>query len=458
MTIARRRFLGGGLAATVWAMAPALARASDSSSVADEFRILEAGPATERLLAESASETHALGYAGSTPGPLLRLRLGDTLKVRLVNKLTEPTTLHWRGMRLANAMAGISDLTQKAVSPGASFDYRFAPPDAGFGWYHPHAGAVSAEQVARGLYGPVVVDEASPPSVDLDAIVALQDGALFTADGQFDSATPSAPSGRAGKFLIANGAPAPASYSIAPRARVRLRLVNAAIARIMIVAVEGVKPTIVAIDGQPSEPFEPLRNLMPIGPGARFELVFDMPAEEDAAVRFILRGGAAAPLADEPDRPIVVFKAAGTLAAARPAFPGFGANPLLPKEIDLARALRADFALSGVAGGPLLVNGAALTTPWPAKPLLKAPKGSPVALTLVNKTSTAQALRWGGHVARLLHTLDDGWEPYWRDSALLAPGQTIHIAFVADNPGRWPVESAIFDSQVAGARSFFEVG
>jgi FtsP/CotA-like multicopper oxidase with cupredoxin domain len=226
----------------------------------------------------------------------------------------------------------------------------------------------------------------------------------------------------------------------------------------MIVAVEGVKPTIVAIDGQPSEPFEPLRNLMPIGPGARFELIFDMPAEADATVRFILRGGAAAPFPDEPDRPVVVFKAVGTPAAARSAFAGFGANPLLPKEIDLARALRADFVLTGGGGAPLLVNGAALTTPWPARPLLKAPKGSPVALTLVNKTGTAQALRWGGHVARLLHALDDGWEPYWRDSALLAPGQTLHIAFIADNPGRWPIESAIFESQAAGARSFFEVG
>jgi FtsP/CotA-like multicopper oxidase with cupredoxin domain len=309
----------------------------------------------------------------------------------------------------------------------------------------------------RGLYGPVVVDEASPPSVDLDAIVALQDGAL-TAEGQFDPKAPLPPSGRVGKFMIANGAAAPASFSAAPRARVRLRLVNTAAARIMIVAVEGLKPMIVAIDGQPSEPFEPLRNLMPIGPGARFELIFDMPAEADATVRFILRGGAAAPLPDEPDRPLVIFKAVGAPAAARPVFPGFSPNPLLPKEIDLARAVRADFVLTGGGGAPLLVNGAALTTPWPAKPLLKSPKGAPVVLSLVNKTTAAQALRWGGHVARLLHALDDGWEPYWRDSALLAPGQTIHVAFIADNPGRWPIESAIFDSQAAGARSFFEVG
>jgi FtsP/CotA-like multicopper oxidase with cupredoxin domain len=236
---------------------------------------------------------------------------------------------------------------------------------------------------------------------------------------------------------------------------VRVRLLNAATARIMIVAVEGVKPTIVAIDGQPSEPFEPLRNLMPIGPGARFELIFDMPAEVGSMVRFVLRGGEAAPSPAEPDRPLVVFKATGAPATPRPHFAGFPPNPLLPKEIDLAQAQRADFALSG--GPPFQVNGATAKGPWPEKPLLKVRKGAPVTLGLINKTTNPQAIRWGGHVARLLHALDDGWEPYWRDSVLLTPGQTVHVAFVADNPGRWPIESAILDCQAAGGRGFFEV-
>jgi FtsP/CotA-like multicopper oxidase with cupredoxin domain len=237
---------------------------------------------------------------------------------------------------------------------------------------------------------------------------------------------------------------------------VRLRLLNVAPARIMIVGVEGVKPTIVAIDGQPSEPFEPLRNLMPIGPGARFELIFDMPAEVGSTVRFVLRGGGAAPTRHEPDRPLVVFTATGAPAAPRPHFIALPANPLLPKEIDLAGAQRADFVLSG--GPPFQVNGVAAKGPWPDKPLLKVRKGAPVTLGLINKTASPQAIRWGGHVARLLHALDDGWEPYWRDSVLLTPGQTAHVAFVADNPGRWPIESAILDCQAAGARSFFEVG
>ena len=51
-----------------------------------------------------------------------------------------------------------------------------------------------------------------------------------------------------------------------------------------------------------------------------------------------------------------------------------------------------------------------------------------------------QTLRITGHVARLLHSLDDGWDPYWRDIFIMPPAKTVHAAFVADNPGLWPLE------------------
>ena len=69
-----------------------------------------------------------------------------------------------------------------------------------------------------------------------------------------------------------------------------------------------------------------------------------------------------------------------------------------------------------------------------------------------------QAMRLGGHVARLLHSMDDGWEPYWRDTILIQPGRTLHVAFVADNPGKWPIESAIPEHRAAGVGAWFQVG
>ena len=67
-------------------------------------------------------------------------------------------------------------------------------------------------------------------------------------------------------------------------------------------------------------------------------------------------------------------------------------------------------------------------------------------------------MRLGGHVARLLHALDDGWEPYWRDIILIPPGRTVHAAFVADNLGKWPIESASPERRNAGLAAWFQVG
>ena len=94
---------------------------------------------------------------------------------------------------------------------------------------------------------------------------------------------------------------------------------------------------------------------------------------------------------------------------------------------------------------------------WSAKPAYLLPRGAPTVFALANKTAFVQALRLWGHVARLLHSMDDGWEPYWRDTVLIQPGRTAHVAFVADNPGRWPLESAIPEHRAAGVGAWFQV-
>jgi FtsP/CotA-like multicopper oxidase with cupredoxin domain len=434
MTIDRRRMLRAGVVAALWASRPEASRAGDGVPIApDGFRVVEAGPARPPPGDGPASD---LGYDGTTPGPLLRLRAGEALKVRLVNRLAAPTTLGWPGLRMPNAMAGIAGLTQPAVPAGGRFDYRFTPPDSGFNLYRPEAGAATADQIRRGLFGPVVVEEAEPPACDLEAIVALSEGL----GGSGASA---------GATLRANGRGAPLALRAAPGARVRLRLANACDARILVVRVEGARPLIVALDGQPAEAFEPLRNAFPMGPGARFDMLFDMP-RDGTAVRFlsIAAGG---------ETPLVGFAAAGAAVAARPPLAGLPANPLLPAEIDLARARRVDLRIAGGGAAPFSINGAILRE-WPGKPLFSVPRGAPVTLGLINATAVTQAIRLHGHVMRLLHPMDDGWEPYWRDSVLVAPGTTSHVAFVADNPGRWPIDSAIAAHAAAGVMTSFVVG
>jgi FtsP/CotA-like multicopper oxidase with cupredoxin domain len=147
----------------------------------------------------------------------------------------------------------------------------------------------------------------------------------------------------------------------------------------------------------------------------------------------------------------------GDPAAPHPPLAGLQANPLLPTEISLQRAKRVDLTIAGGGGVPFSINGKT-SLAWPANPLFSVARGAPVTLGFVNNTAVTQAMRLHGHVMRLLHPMDDGWEPYWRDSVLVAPGQTSHVAFVADNPGHWPIESAIPEHMAAGVMAMFAVG
>ena len=457
----RRSLLRTGVSATIWATFDGrlAAQPVPPRVAADGFRLLDAAPTSAQIAPIPAPPTAALGYEGATPGPLLRFRKGEELKIRLTNRLSESTSLCWPGLRIANAMAGISGLTQTPVKPGASFDYRFTPPDSGFNFYRPHAGAATPGQIERGLYGPIVVDEASPPQCDLEAIVALADWNLDDKGQVRDDLLASVAArgaGHLGGLLAANNGVTPLALSAAPGARVRLRLVNAANARIMAIGVEGVKPLIIALDGQPAEPFQPLRNVFPMGPQARFDMLFDMP-RDGTPVRFILIGGAGAPIPGEADRPLITFAATGDPLAQRPPLAGLPANPSLPVEIDLQRAKRVDMTIAGGGGAPFSINGATLRD-WPVKPLFAIARGGPVTLGIVNNTPVTQAIRLYGHFMRLLHAMDDGWEPYWRDNVLIASGKTSHVAFVADNPGRWPIESTIAEHQAAGVMTMFSVG
>ncbi len=435
MNLTRRALLHGGLAAAVWRLGPS--RAATLSPDADGFRVLAAAASKLALAPPPDDPAATLSYAGATPGPLLRLKKGDELKVRLVNQLAEPTALSFPGLRSPNASAGYGGLTGPRLQPGASADLQFGPPDAGFNLYLPHSGTTDARQQGLGLFGPIIVEEAEPVDVDEDVAVVLSDWRLDER-GQIrdDFADPavSRGAGRRGGLVFANGAAAPLTLKSRPGARFRLRVGNAATARLANVGVEGAKTLIVAVDGQPSEPFEPLRNQFPMGPGARFELIFDMPQDTNGSVRFVLRGenGAA-------DQPFVTIAVEGEPVPARTAAPRLPSNLLLPAEIALEAGRRTDIVITGGGSSPFAVNGATFTD-WGPKPVVAISRGAVSVFAIANKSAVVQAMRLGGHVARLLHSMDDGWEPYWRDTILVQPGRTISVAFVADNPGKWPVE------------------
>ena len=391
----RRAVLGGGLAAAAWGLS-GRAGADAPAPGGDDLVRFEAAAAPLQLQPPPAEAAAAYAYGGAIPGPLLKVRQGGELKLMFANKLAEPTTLSFPGLRASNAGAGVGGLTQERLRPGASAEIRFIAPDAGFNLYLPHAGVSDPAQQGRGLFGPIIVEEAVKPDVDLDAAIVLSDW-NSDANGQirddFSDIAAGRGNGRRGSLVFANGAAAPLKLSAAPGARVRLRLGNAATARLAVVAIEGAKTVIVAVDGQPSEPFEPLNNQFPMGPGARFELMVDMPRDLGASVRLVLRADAG-----EADRPFVAVTTDGEPVAARSEPRRLAPNPLLPAEIALESARRCDFVISGGGSSPFAINGATFVD-WSAKPAYALPRGAPTVFALANKTAFVQALRLWGHIS-----------------------------------------------------------
>jgi FtsP/CotA-like multicopper oxidase with cupredoxin domain len=449
--LSRRLFLGQTLASVL-----TLPARGESASLPDDFRVLEARHGKLRFLPEPLAETAVLAYNGEVPGPLLRVKIGAEVKIRLLNKLDQPTSLNWHGVRIVNDMDGVGGLTQEPVPPGGSFDYRFTPPDSGLFWYHPQVLPFAREQQGRGLYGVMIVDEENPPQADRDMLVVLDDWALDDKGQIADFGA--AEAGRTGALVTVNAHVIPVEEALPPSSRLRLRIVNAADTRLMVISFNGVTPLILAIDGRPCEVFEPVRQTIPLGPGARFDVMCDLPADAGADAHVTLLGD------NEPDRILLQFKTAGDKRPPLPPVVSLAQNPLLPREIKLQAARKLDILIEAAslpkpASNPPLdwkLNGVSFSG-FPPTPLFSVKRGTPVTLGFVNHTAFVQQMRVHGHVLRLLHDLDDGWEPYWRDAVLVPEGKTKHAAFVADNPGKWAIECSIAGRQATGLATWFQV-
>src|SRR5262245_43571488 len=121
--LTRRTLLAGvGLAATglCWS-----ARAQTPEIAPDGVRILRARPGSATLRGPAAPPTPVWGYEGAVPGPILRVKRGDEVRLRLGNDLDEPTAVFWHGVRLPTAIGGMAHLAPPAVAPGQEFEYRF---------------------------------------------------------------------------------------------------------------------------------------------------------------------------------------------------------------------------------------------------------------------------------------------------------------------------------------------
>ncbi|WP_010456106.1 copper resistance system multicopper oxidase [Pseudomonas mandelii] len=123
----------------------------------------------------------AMAINGGIPGPLLRWREGDTVTLRVRNKLKVDTSIHWHGILLPANMDGVPGLSFHGIEPGGLYVYQFTVRQNGTYWYHSHSGF----QEQSGVYGPLVIDakEPEPFQYDRDYVVMLTDWTDETAVG-----------------------------------------------------------------------------------------------------------------------------------------------------------------------------------------------------------------------------------------------------------------------------------
>jgi FtsP/CotA-like multicopper oxidase with cupredoxin domain len=445
--VGRRAVLrGAGVIAAVALLAPKQNARAESEAIS-----LTAKPAEAYLL--PGRTTKIWSYNGLTPGPLLRARQGESFRVDFKNALPVPTTVHWHGIRLPNAMDGVPHLTQPPVEPLHGFTYAFAPPDAGTFWYHPHE--ASAEQVDRGLYGALIVEEKIPPRVDQDIVWVLDDWRL-AGDGQLlaDYGDPAQifAAGRIGTTVTINSERLP-PLGARFGERIRLRLINAANARIFALTFEGHLTTVIALDGQPLEPFLPDGGRIVVAPGQRCDLILDMMGLPGR--RYVVRedyySETSFALAE------IVYLTGAPVREARLRAPvALTANPL--PEPDLAHATLITVLFGG--GGSLhrwTVNGVAHYA-HDDRPIAELALGRTYRFHLHNDTDYEHPIHLHGHAFRVLMV---GGEPVprreWRDTVLIPRRQAVEVAFVADNPGNWMLHCHILEHQGAGMMAVIRV-
>jgi FtsP/CotA-like multicopper oxidase with cupredoxin domain len=452
---------------------------------------LRAAPGRVRLMPPPLGETAVWHYNGTVPGPELRLRQGERLRVAVDNTLTEETTIHWHGVRVPNAMDGVPHLTQKPIRAGERFVYEFDAVDAGTFWYHPHQR--SFEQVGRGLYGPLIIEEHEPVRVDRDVTWMLGDWRL-TKSGElredFGNRHDIHHNGRVGNTVTINGM-VPDTFAVRKGERIRLRLINAANARIFGLDFAGHEPVIIALDGQPVTPHAPDKGLVVLGPAMRVDLIIDMTGKASSRTSIMDRfyEGLEYKLVDLVYDGTPLRERAPDWSLALPA------NKL--PEPHLATASRNEITFTGGMMGEMVaaemganmgpgapggmmrdmnsmmagmmrmmnsstawfINGvAADEARHDMKPALTLARNKSHVIAMTNVTAWHHPIHLHGHSFRVISRNGRPTRHReWQDTVLVSPREKVEIAFVADNPGDWMFHCHVLEHQAGGMMAVFRV-
>ncbi|MCK6370801.1 MAG: multicopper oxidase domain-containing protein, partial [Gammaproteobacteria bacterium] len=173
--VSRRSFVqglaAGGVAASLW---PWSARVMAASGEPQTLTATDLDLTVADLPVNfTGRPARATAINGSVPGPLLRWREGDEVRIRVTNRLAAPTSVHWHGLLVPAAMDGAPGFSFAGIDPGGTFEYRFRLRQSGTYWYHSHSGL----QEQTGHYGPLVILPRDPRAIgaERDHVVVLSD-------------------------------------------------------------------------------------------------------------------------------------------------------------------------------------------------------------------------------------------------------------------------------------------
>ena len=463
--------------------------------------LLESG-LVQRSVAGRTFTSYA--FNGQLPGPLLDVQQGATITVRYRNRLDQPSSVHWHGVRLENRSDGAVGVTQRAVAPGETFTYTVKFPDAGVYWYHPHVREDTQQNL--GLYGNLLVRSAAPgfyAPAHREQMLTLDDP-LLDASGPaaFGGEAPThALMGRWGNTLLVNGELRP-TFAVQRGEIVRFFVTNVSSARLYNLSFGGARTKVVASDVGKFEREEWVQSV-PIAPAERYVVDVAFPASGTIALvnRVQALDHMIGSYAAEVDTLAFVRVAPGTAAVSfTAAFATLRQNADVaadlaayrrmfdaPVDRQLVLTLRTKDLPAPIASMLIGVNAPMewndgmpmanwLTTGNEVSWILRDPTtgrengdidwrfraGSVVKLRVFNDPASSHAMDHPIHLhgQRFLVLDRDGVRNTnlaWKDTALIAAGETVDLLVDMSNPGRWMLHCHIAEHLSVGMMMTFRV-
>jgi FtsP/CotA-like multicopper oxidase with cupredoxin domain len=394
-------------------------------------------------------------FNGKVPGPEIRVKEGEIIRVILKNFLPEGTTIHWHGVPVPNAMDGVPGVTQKPVMPGETFVYEFEARPAGSYIYHSHF----HYQLDQGLYGPLIIEPSSDPGAyDQEYTLMLEDWVMKDGGGIAPTRRRPAMGGIMGGMMgrrrswgngifpllepvydgyAVNGRIFPETRPIVVQRgdRVKLRILNPSSATLYDLSLAGHPLTVTHLDGTPIKPV--VTDVLRIGMGERYDVEFLannpghwlLAANDSGWGESFLRVPVQYKGVSRKDPIPPIFKPGLRLE-------GYWDFQALRRSEETSRRGERYYlqVLSGAMHSPFwTINGGI----YPNAERLVVKRGDQVRLRYGNRSMMPHPMHLHGHFFKIVNPYLPREQWILKDTVVVNPMQQMEIEFLANNPGNW---------------------